>query len=105
MTAGAPGKRYCLPNAKVMIHQPSGGYQGQATDIEIHAKEVMRTKARLNEIYVTHTGQKLGVIEAAMEAHKKDFVQEPSLDEIIEVDLWARRFVKDFASAKKEVFA
>ena len=67
LTAGAAGKRYCLPNAKVMIHQPSGGYQGQATDIEIHAKEVMRTKARLNEIYVTHTGQKLGVIEAAME--------------------------------------
>ena len=67
LTAGAPGKRYCLPNAKVMIHQPSGGYQGQATDIEIHAKEVMRTKARLNGIYVTHTGQKLGVIEAAME--------------------------------------
>lgn len=67
LTAGAPGKRYCLPNAKVMIHQPSGGYQGQATDIEIHAKEVMRTKARLNEIYVTHTRQKLGVIEAAME--------------------------------------
>ena len=67
LTAGAPGKRYCLPNAKVMIHQPSGGYQGQATDIEIHAKEVMRTKARLNEIYVAHTGQKLGVIEAAME--------------------------------------
>ncbi|MDP7382012.1 MAG: ATP-dependent Clp protease proteolytic subunit, partial [Alphaproteobacteria bacterium] len=67
LTAGASGKRYCLPNAKVMIHQPSGGYQGQATDIEIHAKEVMRTKARLNEIYVTHTGQKLGVIEAAME--------------------------------------
>ena len=67
LTAGAPGKRYCLPNAKVMIHQPSGGYQGQATDIEIHAKEVMRTKARLNEIYVTQTGQKLGVIEAAME--------------------------------------
>jgi ATP-dependent Clp protease protease subunit len=67
LTAGARGKRFCLPNAKVMIHQPSGGYQGQATDIEIHAKEVMRTKARLNEIYVTHTGQKLGVIEAAME--------------------------------------
>jgi ATP-dependent Clp protease protease subunit len=50
-----------------MIHQPSGGYQGQATDIEIHAKEVLRTKARLNEIYETHTGQKLDIIEAAME--------------------------------------
>jgi ATP-dependent Clp protease protease subunit len=66
LTAGAPGKRYCLPNAKVMIHQPSGGYQGQATDIEIHAKEVMRTKARLNEIYVTHTGKTGGVIVAAL---------------------------------------
>jgi ATP-dependent Clp protease protease subunit len=50
-----------------MIHQPSGGYQGQATDIEIHAKEVLRTKARLNEIYEVHTGQKLDVIESAME--------------------------------------
>ena len=67
LAAGEKGKRFCLPNAKIMIHQPSGGYQGQATDIEIHAKEVLRTKARLNEIYETHTGQKLDVIEAAME--------------------------------------
>jgi ATP-dependent Clp protease protease subunit len=67
LTAGEKGKRFCLPNAKIMIHQPSGGYQGQATDIEIHAKEVLRTKARLNEIYEVHTGQKLDVIESAME--------------------------------------
>ena len=67
LAAGDKGKRFCLPNAKIMIHQPSGGYQGQATDIEIHAKEVLRTKARLNEIYETHTGQKLDIIEAAME--------------------------------------
>jgi ATP-dependent Clp protease protease subunit len=67
LAAGEKGKRFCLPNAKIMIHQPSGGYQGQATDIEIHAKEVLRTKARLNEIYETHTGQKLDIIEAAME--------------------------------------
>jgi len=67
LAAGEKGKRFCLPNAKIMIHQPSGGYQGQATDIEIHAKEVLRTKARLNEIYETHTGQKLNIIEAAME--------------------------------------
>lgn len=67
LAAGQKGKRFCLPNAKIMIHQPSGGYQGQATDIEIHAKEVLRTKARLNEIYETHTGQKLDIIEAAME--------------------------------------
>ena len=67
LAAGEKGKRFCLPNAKIMIHQPSGGYQGQATDIEIHAKEVLRTKARVNEIYESHHGQKLDIIEAAME--------------------------------------
>ena len=67
LTAGAKGKRYSLPNSKVMIHQPSGGFQGQATDIEIHAKEILSTRARLNEIYVKHTGQKLSKIESAME--------------------------------------
>ena len=67
LTAGAPGKRYCLPNAKVMIHQPSGGYQGQATDIEIHAQEILKTKRRLNEIYVKHTGKDLETIERNME--------------------------------------
>ena len=67
LTAGAKGKRYSLPNSKIMIHQPSGGFQGQATDIEIHAKEILSTRSRLNEIYVKHTGQKLGKIEKAME--------------------------------------
>ena len=67
LTAGAKGKRYSLPNSKVMIHQPSGGFQGQATDIEIHAKEILSTRARLNQIYVKHTGQKLNKIESAME--------------------------------------
>ena len=67
LTAGAKGKRYSLPNSKVMIHQPSGGFQGQATDIEIHAKEILSTRARLNEIYVKHTGQKISKIESAME--------------------------------------
>ncbi|WP_292879425.1 ATP-dependent Clp endopeptidase proteolytic subunit ClpP [Nisaea sp.] len=67
LTAGAKGKRYCLPHAKVMIHQPSGGFQGQATDIEIHAREILATRARLNEIYVKHTGRKLDEIETAME--------------------------------------
>ena len=67
LTAGAPGKRYCLTNARVMIHQPSGGARGQATDIEIHAREILKTRARLNEIYVKHTKQPLSVIEAAME--------------------------------------
>jgi ATP-dependent Clp protease, protease subunit len=67
LCAGAKGKRYCLPNARVMIHQPSGGFQGQATDIEIHAKEILAIRHRLNEIYVSHTGQELKVIEDAME--------------------------------------
>lgn len=67
MTAGAPGMRYCLPNSRIMIHQPSGGFRGQATDIEIHAKEILALKARLNEIYVKHTGQKLANIEKNME--------------------------------------
>jgi ATP-dependent Clp protease protease subunit len=67
LTAGAKGKRFILPNARVMIHQPSGGFQGQATDIEIHAKEILELKDRLNKLYVKHTGQKLSVIEKSME--------------------------------------
>lgn len=67
LTAGAKGKRFSLPNSKIMIHQPSGGYQGQASDIEIHAKEILATRARLNQAYVRHTGQPLKVIEDAME--------------------------------------
>ncbi len=67
LQAGAPGKRLSLPNARIMIHQPSGGYQGQATDIEIHTKEILKTKKQLNQIYVKHTGQKLSVIEKNME--------------------------------------
>jgi ATP-dependent Clp protease protease subunit len=67
LTAGEPGMRYCLPNARIMIHQPSGGFQGQATDIEIHAKEILSLRARLNQMYVKHTGQKLSTIEKNME--------------------------------------
>lgn len=67
LAAGAPGKRYSLPSSRVMIHQPSGGFRGQATDIEIHAKETLKIKALLNNIYVKHTGQPLDVIEKSME--------------------------------------
>ena len=67
LTAGAKGARYSLPNSRIMIHQPSGGFRGQATDIEIHAKEIMQLKHRLNNLYVKHTGQKLSVIEKSME--------------------------------------
>jgi ATP-dependent Clp protease protease subunit len=67
LAAGAPGKRYALPNARIMIHQPSGGARGQATDIEIQAREILALRARLNKIYVKHTKQQLEVIETAVE--------------------------------------
>ncbi len=70
LMAGAKEKRYALPNAKIMVHQPSGGYEGQASDIEIHAREILNTRARLNQIYVDHTGQDLKKIEEAMERDK-----------------------------------
>ncbi|MEO5862091.1 MAG: ATP-dependent Clp endopeptidase proteolytic subunit ClpP [Burkholderiales bacterium] len=63
LSAGAKGKRFCLPNSRVMIHQPSGGFQGQASDIEIHAKEILYLRKRLNQIMANHTGQPLEVIE------------------------------------------
>jgi ATP-dependent Clp protease protease subunit len=63
LAAGAKGKRFCLPNSRVMIHQPMGGFQGQASDIEIHAKEILYLKGKLNEILAKHTGQKLETIE------------------------------------------
>ena len=67
LTAGTAGKRFSLPNARIMVHQPSGGFQGQATDIEIQAREIIEVRARLNQIYVEHTGQELDFIEKAMD--------------------------------------
>ncbi len=95
LASGTAGKRFCLPNSRIMIHQPSGGYQGQATDIEIHAREILASRARLNEIYAAHTGQDIKVIEEAMERDRflspdeaKDFgiidevvSKRPSLDD------------------------
>ena len=70
LTSGAKGKRYCLPNSRVMIHQPSGGIQGQATDIEIQAREILALRARLNNIYASCTGQPLEVIETVVDRDK-----------------------------------
>ena len=67
LAAGAEGMRYALPNSRIMIHQPTGGFQGQATDIEIHAREILDQRGRLNQIYVKHTGQKLATIEKSVE--------------------------------------
>lgn len=67
LMAGAAGKRFSLPNARIMVHQPSGGARGQATDIEIQANEILRLRSILNNLYVKHTGQKLDAVEAKME--------------------------------------
>jgi ATP-dependent Clp protease protease subunit len=87
LTAGAKGKRFALPNARIMVHQPSGGAQGQATDIEIQAREILALRARLNNMYVDHTGQTLDVIERAMERDKYMTAQEAKefglIDEVV----------------------
>lgn len=67
LAAGTKGKRYALPNSRIMVHQPSGGAQGQASDIEIHAREILDMRRRLNQIYVHHTGQPIEEIEKALE--------------------------------------
>ncbi|HEY5599160.1 MAG TPA: ATP-dependent Clp endopeptidase proteolytic subunit ClpP [Candidatus Manganitrophaceae bacterium] len=88
LTAGASGKRYALPNARVMIHQPMGGFQGQATDIDIHAREILKIRERLNEIMVKHTGQPIEKIRSDTE---RDFFMSGEeaktyrlIDEVIE---------------------
>lgn len=88
LAAGAPGERRALPNARVMIHQPSGGASGQASDIAIHAKEILKTRERLNGLYAKHTGQKIEKIEQFMD---RDTFMSPEeakefglIDEVIE---------------------
>ncbi len=70
LAAGAEGQRFALPNSRIMLHQPTGGFQGQATDIEIHAREILSLRRRLNEIYVKHTKQDIAVIEENLERDK-----------------------------------
>lgn len=88
LAAGESGMRFSLPNSRVMVHQPSGGYQGQATDILIHAQETQKLKDRLNQIYVKHTGQKLKAVESALERDKFMSAEEAKewgiIDEIVE---------------------
>lgn len=67
LAAGEPGMRFSLPNARIMVHQPSGGFRGQAADIMLHAQEILKLKRRLNEIYVKHTGRDLAAVEEALE--------------------------------------
>jgi ATP-dependent Clp protease protease subunit len=87
LTAGAKNKRYCLPNARIMTHQPSGGFQGQATDIEIHAREIINLRSRLNQIYVKHSGKKIAEIEGLMDRDTflspEDALQKGLIDEVV----------------------
>ena len=88
LSSGTKGKRYVLPNARVMIHQPSGGAQGQATDIEIHAREILNLRERLNKIYADNTGQDIETINKAMERDRfmsaEDALDFGLVDKIIE---------------------
>jgi len=88
LAAGEKGKRFALPNSRIMVHQPSAGFQGQATDVEIQAKEVLAQKSNLNELYSTHTGQSLESIEKALERDNfmspKDAIKFGIIDEIQE---------------------
>lgn len=88
LTAGATGSRYALPHARIMIHQPLGGYQGQATDIDIHAKEILRIRHELNQIMAKHTGQKMAKVEKDTERDNFMSAEEAKdyglIDEVIE---------------------
>jgi ATP-dependent Clp protease protease subunit len=88
LTGGAEKKRYCLPHSRVMIHQPSGGFQGQTTDIDIHAREIMNIRQKLNEIMARHTGQKVEQIAEDTERDRfmsgYDAVEYGLIDEVLE---------------------
>ena len=88
LTAGAKGKRFSLPNSRIMVHQPSAGFQGQATDIEIHANEILFLKKRLNEIYANHTDRTIDEIKKALERDKfmnpKDAKEFGLIDKVVE---------------------
>ena len=99
LCAGAPGKRYALPHSRIMMHQPSGGFQGQATDIEIHAREILNLKARLNQIYVDHTGKSLEVIEQNIE--RDNFLSPEDAKEFGLIDEVISKRLSDTESASK----
>ena len=95
LTAGAKNKRFCLPNSRVMIHQPMGGFQGQASDIEIHAKEILFLKGKLNEIMAKHTGKKIETVEK--DTDRDNFL---SADQAVEYGLVDKVLVNRTESAK-----
>ena len=88
LAGGAAGKRFSLPNSRIMVHQPSGGFEGQATDIEIHAKEILLLRERLNQLYATHTGQNVDAIAEAFERDRFYTAEEAKefglIDEVVD---------------------
>jgi ATP-dependent Clp protease protease subunit len=88
LAAGAPGKRHTLPNGRMLIHQPTGGYQGQSSDIEIHAREILKTRHRVDEIYAKHTGQPIEQVHRDMERDRffkpEEAVEYGLIDKVIE---------------------
>ena len=102
LTAGAKGKRFCLPNSRVMIHQPLGGFQGQASDFEIHAKEILSIKDKLNRLMAEHTGQPLDVI--SRDTDRDNFMSADQAKEfgLIDQVLVNRQAVQDQKAAEKD---
>ena len=101
LTAGTKGMRYVLPNASVMVHQPSGGFRGQASDIERHAQDIVKTKRRLNEIYVKHTGQTLETVERALDRDNFMSAEEALKFGLVDEILTKRKDADDGAGATK----
>jgi ATP-dependent Clp protease, protease subunit len=101
LTAGAKGMRYALPNARVMVHQPSGGFRGQASDIERHAEDIVKIKRRLNEIYVHHTGQTLEMIERTLDRDHFMSADEALKFGLIDEVLTKRKDPEETGSASK----
>ena len=101
LTAGTKGMRYALPNARVMVHQPSGGFRGQASDIERHAEDIIKIKRRLNDIYVKHTGQPLEMIEKTLDRDHFMSAEEALKFGLIDEVLTKRRDPEETGSAAK----
>ena len=101
LTAGAKGMRYILPNARVMLHQPSGGFRGQASDIERHAEDIVKVKRRLNDIYVRHTGQPLEVIERTLDRDHFMSAEEAQKFGIVDEVISKRKDAEDAAGGGK----
>ncbi len=102
LTAGAEGKRFALPHARIMIHQPLGGAQGQASDIEIQAREILRMKAMLNDIYVRHTGKKLADIEKSMDRDNFMSAEEAQKFGLIDKVVEAHKTVEEATDKDKD---